>query len=137
LRAYVFAYAHGNVRTKSDGTKDQLIVVTVGNSGQTPAFDLVIHSNAKTFNPGQTLDFNLEKKKFTSKASLAGGGQAQNELPMGPLNPAQTLYVFGEVTYRDVFNIKRSTKFRFAIGGDYGTPDDGNLLVCNDGNEVD
>jgi hypothetical protein len=47
------------------------------------------------------------------------------------------IYMFGEVTYEDVFGEEWVTPFRFAAGGHYGPiPKDGRLAVCEKGNDA-
>jgi hypothetical protein len=45
-----------------------------------------------------------------------------------------TLWVYGEIHYRDAFGSEHFTKYRFQIGGGVGIRDN-RLAVCEEGNE--
>jgi len=45
------------------------------------------------------------------------------------------IYAYGEITYKDVFNIERFTRYRMMYGGGWAARD-GVFTICEDGNEA-
>jgi hypothetical protein len=138
LRAYVFAEAVIDLKSGDPPGTQVKITIIISNSGLTPAYDFRLISNGKIFKPGETINFILGiQPKYTSHAALGPGSMAHNTFLLQPIHIQQTLFIFGEATYRDAFNKPRSTKFRFVSGGDYGWPDSGGrMLVCDEGNDA-
>ncbi len=82
----------------------------------------------------------------SSQSVIGAGGVVQSIAPTArPLSDAENssvrdgtgaIYVFGEITYKDVFGISRFTKFRLYYGGDAGARADGLMKRYEGDNEA-
>jgi uncharacterized protein (UPF0333 family) len=113
------------------------------NSGLTPAYDLTGMGG-----------IGMEAAFDSLPPAVGSPRQSKSSLPPGtptkwfhlaprPLIPEETaalrdgtmtLWVYGEIRYRDAFGIDRFTRYRFQIGGGVGIQGV-NLAVCEEGNE--
>ena len=145
LRAYLTVDA-ASIRFPRPGVPR--VRVTIRNSGQTPAYEVKhwIHQGIET----HSLEIELTEPRddFGMAVHVMGPGTtATNEVTHdGPIidnpsdaavtgRPEGTFYVYGQVTYRDVFGAAHSTKYRLMHGG----PDParrGRLVPCPEGNEA-
>jgi hypothetical protein len=48
----------------------------------------------------------------------------------------KAVYVYGVIPYDDIFEIRRTTEFRYMFGGDVGVRKDGALRICEKGNRA-
>jgi hypothetical protein len=143
LRAYVLAL---DARVYDFGITEIIEVqCRIKNYGQTPAYDVVGWMGA-TLNdfPNPTdlgrppADLGLSRAVigpqgrtvFRAQVSRLLTGLEFQKIRSG----ASTIYVFGEVTYRDVFNDKWTSHFRFMYGGAGGENRKGKVSTCQDGN---
>ena len=135
------------MRFDANRAKEPLAVLIIKNSGQTPAYDMTIVANAKTFVGEEVRSFAEPRTtEHTSRTAIAAGGLAQHEIPLRGLitatgaqaikDGAMELYVFGTIRYRDAFKRQQTTKFRFMAGGRHSWPDDDRLVVCQEGNKA-
>jgi hypothetical protein len=152
LRAYV-GIDGVRIEFKADRTE---IRIRVRNSGQTPAYAVrhwaeidrdtyprrkktpvpdpedLVEKNSLVLPPDGT----FEKLRVDSK-------KLRDESAFGTAN--DTMYVFGEIVYKDAFRIERRTKYRVMYGGPFGSVrrttekgvDIGSFVATDDGNEAD
>jgi hypothetical protein len=141
LRAYVSAVSAEIKHVEIGGSPEATVVVR--NSGQTPAHRL---NRMGGIGIGISFDVLAPGVGPAAKtvASLAAGGsnlqfhKANWTLTQDHMTALQngdlTIWVYGEMNYRDVFNRDWFTKFRFQTGGAMGIQ--GNRLAASeDGNE--
>jgi hypothetical protein len=118
--------------------------LVVKNFGQTPAYDLTEMGGIAMGVSFNTIPPPTGSHRM-SRASLSAGAVTREFHPgPRPLTPeaiaallagTMTLWVYGEIHYRDAFKIERFTKYRFMIGGAVGIHGT-NLAICEEGNEA-
>jgi hypothetical protein len=140
LRAYVFV-------EKIDPPKRDaprvFFNVAYKNSGQTPAYDVVVRANT-AFGPAQLKSPLVDPAKPRPTASRfilpPGSTHYMQVVPLN-LRPEQiaacdagthSIYIFGTIRYRDAFKKDRWTNFRYAAPITGGSPES-----CEAGNEAD
>jgi hypothetical protein len=144
LRAYVFA---GDIKLELDPSGTPFVTINVQNVGKTPAYGTTILRTARTFIGNEIRSFPAATKSITtSKIDLGQGVGAVGQLPVGEilnqngLAALKTgdieLFVFGIIEYRDIFGKRRTTEFRFVMGGHHKWPSDNRLVACEDGNKA-
>jgi hypothetical protein len=145
LRAYVCVPgAIIKMLKKTDGTYAH-VVLTYKNAGQTPGHDIrtwiALHIAEYPLN--KVLVQPPQDAKYSPFIISPGSEQfLPNEIRITPEQlPVfgtikATLYVYGEILYRDVFGIERFTNYRLLYGGDEGTFGAG-LRPDLEGNEAD
>jgi hypothetical protein len=151
-RAYVFidTIKTKNIDDNIHVTAADLIahaLVVVKNTGQTPAFKFTHQAAIRlaAWPPPNDL-FKVSKLTPNSRDTLPSGGFAQITASLGKhLNVDEktilglgmsAVYLFGEISYEDVFGIKRCTRYRYRVGGDVGF--NGTAMApMSEGNEVD
>jgi hypothetical protein len=142
LRAYVGVASASQVPSLAAGQK-QVWGVSVTGYGQTPAFNLRCWGNViiggyplatplpvpqfqadiRPINPGQTVSIRLDTDNPLTAAE-------EQEIRAG----TRYLYLYGEISYSDIFSKRRKTAFRYRYGGKsliaagYGE-------TCEEGNE--
>jgi hypothetical protein len=120
--------------------------VEAKNFGQTPAYNVRLRYMVKLREVISSEPFSLPEGAKASAATLAPGTPMHDEFtPNQMLGPNQLLaiksgskaiYIFGVITYDDIFNTERTTKFRYMLDGEVGPSNDGALRICADGNEA-
>jgi hypothetical protein len=105
--------------------------VSLKNNGLTPAFELERWATIFAAKFPQTA---FERAKFSNARSVLGPGGA---VDFGPIRMSRNLtfaeaeqvargtmaiYVYGEVRYRDIYNVTRCTNFRLMYRGTGGRP---------------
>lgn len=116
------------------------------NCGQTPAYDI------RGWN-GLELRDAERIKTFESTGNDAGLGvlgpgnsayfikPAPRRLVMKEFDMLRAgdaaIYLWGEISYRDIFGERHTTRFRYFIGGRHGVQPDRRMEYCDDGNEAD
>jgi hypothetical protein len=121
------------------------------NTGQTPAFDLVVNGNVSL------TEWPLDPAKLPpiqtghggSKETLGPGMERTKiditppEIPpltqddiVGLTSGRLAIFVYGEMLYRDAFNIPRFTRYRLFTGGPTGIRGGGFLSAHDEGNEA-
>ncbi len=145
LRAWIFitkAGVHGFVAGHRPSAS-----VEITNMGKSPALDLDIRMTFETFDWPRTVFTHRPAVGGLSKASLGAGGSVDSHgeisepLEAGTAAEVQcgkkAVFVFGEITYRDVFDYERRTNFRFYFRGN-GSAHSPNLLLtpAEQGNEA-
>jgi len=153
LRAYVHVTLTGNTRITANAGEVARSVPGLINSGQTPAMDVLVYSNIcvadfpltaslppilissggskATIYPGQTgLNLFIESEAPITEEDMQLATPTSN-------NPSEAkshrFYLYGFVSYKDVFGESHTTNFRVVtsgVGG--GSP----ILWCADGNEM-
>jgi hypothetical protein len=129
LRAYV-CVATGGVRFKAPNLPEAEIQVK--NYGLTPAYDVKmwLHTWIEEFPlkvalPTPAGGFNMSAAILApnEKPHVLISGDApvpaENVHLIG--TPKGTIYIYGEIRYKDVFGVERHTKYRFIHGGAEGT----------------
>ncbi len=123
------------------------VTVTVKNAGQTPAHDLRhwIHQWIEK-HPLQ-VELPVPPEGFVMSTSLLGAGATHDmriEHPKPIIKqpfldqigtPEATIYVYGQITYKDVFGQHQYLKYRLMHGGQTKNPP-GILSPCEEGNEA-
>lgn len=119
------------------------IVVTVRNSGKTPALAMTSITTMQFVNPGQSFHPTLGKTATPQAIDVIqpnGELQLPSSLGMTKLNDAaidrlragaSILYVYGEVKYRDVFDAEHVSRFCMFVSRDLKT-----LSSCDEYNEA-
>lgn len=142
LRAYVFIEKAG-INDFYNNARIQLNI-TLKNSGQTPARNVVVWANMKVADRNNPGDFGDAAVQPQNKTNLPPNGKLTTTFDMTPV-PAQIQtafangqywgYVWGAITYVDVFDRPQTTNFKvFARGGE--GPAALHLSYCEDGNEA-
>jgi ATP-dependent Zn protease len=140
LRAYVFPCSAK--RFRNDGV--MWIKIDFTNSGKTPAHDCV-HWVAEIYPDGANPPAFVAPAAVPdqSKYALAPGNKTEmlmkateppREIHEFIVNNIRALYVYGEIHYRDVFNKRRRTRFRFVSGG--ANFELGTFAACKEGNDA-
>lgn len=143
LRAYVF------ITTAEIGDiEDPQHVrasVSIKNSGQTPAYDL-INRGAITFREAR-LEGDLwpeDRDASLSKSALGPGEVLGKYFGARPLTAQEraavrsgshAVYVYGEILYKDAFGQRRYSRYRFMHGGEAAVRNR-QLVICEEGNEA-
>lgn len=104
--------------------------LAVKNFGQTPAYDLIGIGGMAMGVSWETLTPPSSEPIEVTKTSLAAGAITiqviSGKRPLRPgerealLDGSKTLWVYGEMRYRDTFDIERITEYRFQVGGGVG-----------------
>jgi hypothetical protein len=143
LRAYVGVVRGELINIDGDDPIEATVIVK--NSGQTPAREVVMWGGMAVrgfplrdpINPpekgpprAQTLAAGAEFYK-TEKSFKTAKGEITPAHPQMLKEGTISIYVYGEITYRDVFKKKRHTTYRLFCGG--GHP---NSIVLRDGKTV-
>jgi hypothetical protein len=147
LRAYVFV---AEAEIVGLGTLVPMVNITIRNTGQTPAYDVIMSAMAKAFNSEQVAVFDEAKPDENSSRFVFGPsahGRRTVELAAFLGQPEQRtalqsrngpiLFVWGVITYRDEFSADRETEFRLEIGGRHGWPADNRMSVSPHGNRAE
>lgn len=143
LRAYI-SVVSAKIEFPEPGRPKSTL--TFRNAGQTPAHDVQIwiHQWIAACPLGVTLP--TPPRSFTMAKSTLGAGACchmQNEAPHPVVDAAHldlvgtaegTIYVYGEISYLDVFGLKHTQKYRLMHGGSEPAPP-GALKPCGEGNE--
>lgn len=143
-RSYVFV---GEIVLINEQPSGCIARINIRNSGLTPAYGLTILWSAKTFWGNEVRKFEAPKAtERSSKTDLGPSAQAQaemrltdilNERGIAALKTGELeLYAFGVIAYRDAFDRKQRTEFRFMMGGHHKWPSDNRFIVTQDGNEA-
>jgi hypothetical protein len=133
-------------------------VIIHANDGWSPNFRIKIQ------NYGQTPAYEVSSRSAVTFVVIAGGAPNWEQLPKNPTHPSdlgpgqnheETLiihhdpwqimkaeiekksgicYLFGEITYRDIFGADHYTRFRLEVGADDKGVSDGGLFFSRDGN---
>jgi len=119
--------------------------LVIKNCGQTPAYALTQMGGIALGTSFDTLPPPTGPTEMTN-ASLSPG--ASNTCPhQAPIildaalstalqTGSLTLWVYGEIRYRDAFNMSRFKRYRYMIGGHVATRGK-ELAICEEGNEED
>lgn len=125
----------------------QRINIIIRNTGQTPAFDVQHWGSAsmKAFPLSTTEDFPAPSGLLFMSKNTVGPGITVHKYIVIPLFSAidtaelvsgqKAIYVWGDVTYRDAFNVIRHTRYRAMAGGNVGFQGN-SLAYCDEGNEA-
>jgi hypothetical protein len=143
LRAYV-CISGGTI--KFDRKDAPVVHVEYKNSGQTPAYDVCGWHHIWITGYPLTEELPEPPKSFTTSQSIIPpGGHAFILIPKDPPVPAQsvhllgtpegTIYIYGEIRYRDAFRVNRFTKYRLMYGGPEGIHGE-HLKPHTEGNEA-
>jgi hypothetical protein len=146
LRAYVDVH-QASIDDVADPSK-RMAVVVIRNSGQTPAKEVIFWCciMAGEYPLKFRLSDSPPKEKVTeiSRADLPPDGRVSVSVPLNILSVLEeselqagrgAIYVFGQITYRDIFDKHRVTTFRLSCRGEQLRS--GSLSQCGDGNRAD
>lgn len=142
LRAYI-----NITQVRVDGLEgDARFCLEYKNCGQTPAYDI------RGWNGIELRDIE-STQIFESTGNDAGLGvlgpgnsayfikPAPRRLVMKEFDMLRAgeaaIYLWGEISYRDIFGEWHTTRFRYFIGGRHGVQPDRRMEYCDDGNEAD
>jgi len=134
-------------------SKGPIVTMAFKNFGQTPAYevlhgaDLCSHEFPLIGN-SLPLQTKPDISQVVTKVAMPPSGEGVKILTMEkPLTPEEVkqlevgktaIYLYGEITYRDAFRKKRSTKYRYMYNGLTGTVGKTNAMTgCEEGNEAD
>lgn len=142
LRAYVHVR-----RAQASRDNDAILwaKVEIQNFGQTPAYDVVQWIGIVGVSEGDIPNFTNPGSDFKKAKGIIGPGSFTEFLipthdKITPQKDAAlmagkaTIYVYGEVFYRDVFNIPHVTKFRMFLSGEGSA--EGKFKNTEEGNEA-
>jgi hypothetical protein len=144
LRAYVVG--RNGVVSKFGSTELIDVAVDIANAGQTPAYDLELNLKA---GGGYYENPNLRDFPARPKASFVlGPGQSVRDVIQlkAIFNPVMVqevldgkaaIFLVGEITYKDIFQKRRTTKLQFIYGGPKGAHPGGFMTVDKTGNDAD
>ncbi|MGH9316177.1 MAG: hypothetical protein ACRD1P_03595 [Thermoanaerobaculia bacterium] len=143
LRAYVFVTTAeiGEI----DDPQNVHASVSIKNSGQTPAYDLISRGAIDIRESPLKGDLSpRDRDAAMSKSALGPGEVLGKHLGARPLTPdergavrsgTQAIYVYGEVLYKDAFGKRRYSRYRFMHAGTAPVRNR-QLVVCEKGNEA-
>jgi hypothetical protein len=131
---------------KNFRSREVTITVKTKNHGATPAHKVRSWAVAKSYEPGDGADFSVPEHTLTS-VSVEAPGQVAKFIFKRPLvidsdevqmweGERETLYVFGEIRYEDVFGVERFTRFRYSMPKDGIMANGGRFRACAAGNEA-
>lgn len=123
------------------------VTVIIKNAGQTPAYDLRhwIHQWIERY--PLEIQLPVPPDGFVMSSSLLGAAathsmQLKHPSPIIRLpfideigTPEATIYVYGEITYKDIFGTQQFLRYRLQHGGPTQPPP-GVLSPCEEGNEA-
>lgn len=128
LRAYV-SVATAEIHDLAAGLTPRAHLV-IRNSGQTPAYHLIgIYGMAMEVSWDALTPPSSDPIDVTATSLAAGAPTNQFISAPRPLKDGErealidgskTLWVYGEMRYRDTFNVERITEYRFQVGGKAG-----------------
>jgi hypothetical protein len=143
LRAYILVSQIRMERLKHGMTPKCTVVLQ--NTGQTPAHDVEcgVHAEmADAKSPTlEATDFSI----IDSRAPLAADVPIKLEIYPPNLilddytilaDGAKAIYVYGEVRYKDIFNMEHYTRYRFRSTQSNFIEEDGRMQTCFEGNEA-
>jgi hypothetical protein len=143
LRAYVFITTAeiGDI----DDSQNLHASVSIKNSGQTPAYDL-INRGAITIREARLRGdlWPEDKDASLSKTALGPGEVLGKYFSARPLTTEEraavrsgthAIYVYGEILYKDAFRRRRHSRYRFMHGGETAIRSR-QLVICDEGNEA-
>ena len=130
LRAYV-CIATGIVKFRMPNLPEAQIHIK--NYGQTPAYDVQMWISTWIEEFPLKVTLPTPQKGFNMSAAILAPNEAPHVLiaehdpvlaESVPLlgTPKGTIYIYGEIQYRDAFGVQRHTKYRYIYGGSQGTP---------------
>jgi hypothetical protein len=143
LRAYLHV---SEARFTDIGFPSAIFLVNYTNTGQTPAYD-VYSSIALHFGKFR-LSEELKAVGSGTKGMITlgrdGEGHARIVAPRGlsgeeyaaVRDGKSAVFVYGVITYRDIFGDRWTTEFRYYVGGDQGIRSDGFLASYSEGNKA-
>jgi hypothetical protein len=142
LRAYLHVKRAGASR---DSEGILWAKVEIHNFGQTPAYDVIQWIGIVGVSEGDTPNItNATDDVKKAKGIMGPGSSTEFLIPTHDrLTPAKeaalragkaTIYVFGEIAYRDVFDNPRMTKFKMFLSGEGSA--EGLFKNCEDGNDA-
>ena len=144
LRAYIIHYL---CYVKGLGGPNPQYIFESKNHGQTPARNVRVWTAWRYFDvPGYELPTEPNPDMLLSSMLLGPESTThafdnvfldQNRMALINAGTA-VFFVFGKITYQDIFEEDHTTRFRCAMGGKFGPAQaGGSLLVCDEGNEFD
>jgi hypothetical protein len=125
-----------------------LCQLVIRNAGQTPARNVISWADMRIRETPLATSLPAGSSGVVSKSTIPVGGMTTKfpRLP-GPLSPTEladlragriAIYVYGQITYRDVYGRPHTTNFRLMHGsftGAIGVTTD--MTICDDGNDAD
>jgi len=124
------------------------VMMIIKNTGQTPAYDVVHYGNlcVAEYRPSPNLPPQIHIPTATKVAIPPDGKTSKfvnlpQPLTDDEINQLRTgthaIYLFGRITYKDIFNKKRFTNFRFFHNGFVGILGQITTVTgCEEGNEA-
>jgi hypothetical protein len=145
LRAYV-AVDQGIL--KGVGGAETEARLYIKNTGQTPAYNTEqwVSIVADDYPTTRTFEFFPGTAEIGASATIGAGGLSTVFISVGALTANQwdkirtgkaAIWLWGEIRYRDAFEKRRFTRFKYIYGGHVGARPNGAMAVDIDGNESD
>jgi hypothetical protein len=142
LRAYVSV---ANAKATPDG--DFFVyAIEVKNFGQTPAYKVRLRYMIELREFPTNRPFVVPDNPQVSVAVLPPTAPIHDAFrPPQILGPNQrqrlndgaaAIYIYGLITYEDIFEEPRETVFRYMIGGNVGISPEGAVRICEEGNRA-
>jgi len=147
LRAYVFVEADA-IRSVEDG-KIPASTTLIKNTGLTPAYDVKHWGGISIVKNGdEPPDFSDAENEFEGPVQIAPNGELivnniyDKKLTESDIKNLKSkecvIYVYGRITYTDIFNKPHWTTYRTTQDGDVRSPIGGHFLtICERGNSCD
>ena len=146
LRAYI---GFDTATMKDFMSIDPKLTIFVKNYGSTPAHNVrfrigiqiieAVRENSAIIELGEWNEYGVAQPSANINMH-ADGRRLNRDIPNGIKNSIKdgriVLVVDGDLTYFDVFKCSRRTTFRIAYGGSYHRGGDGDLYVCQNGNQA-
>jgi hypothetical protein len=143
LRAYIHV---SEARFANFGFPGGVYMINYTNTGQTPAYDVfgTIGVQLTNFPLSENLETTGIGTKGISTVGRDGEGHCRIEAPRGlsgeeygaVRDGKSAVFVYGVISYRDVFGDKWATEYRYFIGGDQGIRSDGFMASHSEGNKA-
>ena len=144
LRAYVFL-TKASIENWAAG-EQPFAHLTVVNTGQTPAYGVEFWAAVQIVTPDKVLpDFERPANLHTSRYSLGTNIPTYKKMPISDKPMTEdirhaivggdlTVFVWGEITYRDIFKKYRASPFRLKFSG-IGDPPRNDMTAMEEGND--
>jgi hypothetical protein len=143
LRAYIHV---SEARCGDFGFPTAIYMINYTNTGQTPAYDVYssIVIKLTAFPLSEPLEMVGDGTKGITTIGRDGEGHARIEAPRALTGEEYAairdgkaaIFVFGVISYRDVFGDNWTTQYRYYVGGDQGIRTDGFLASHSEGNNA-
>jgi hypothetical protein len=118
LRAYVFVSA-AKLNISGRSLESFVVDLIITNTGQTPAFDVVVSAYSKTLLPNEVRSFNppRDQIRLHSKFALGAGGQGGNQIDVRPIVTDAGLQAMRDGKWRFLYLGRLNTVTPLSVNG--------------------